>query len=177
VIPHATGRVLEVGLGTGLNIPFYNKDNVTKLWGLDPSPEMLRLAVPLVKASGIDVELLTAPAEVIPLEDNDVDTIIITYTLCTVSDAARALSSMRRVLKRSGQLIFCEHGLAPDASVRRWQRIVNPAWRLLSGGCHLNRPIPELIEANGFQIENLDTMYLPGWRPGSFNYWGWAKIR
>jgi ubiquinone/menaquinone biosynthesis C-methylase UbiE len=169
--------VLEVGLGTGLNIPFYNRDNVTKLWGLDPSPEMLRLAKPLVSASGIDVELLAAPAEDIPLGDDAVDTIMITYTLCTVSNTARALSSMRRVLKPGGQLIFCEHGLAPDTGVQRWQRIANPAWRLLSGGCCLNRRIPQLIETNGFQIEQLDTMYLPGWRPGSFNYWGWAKIR
>lgn len=123
---------------------------------------------------GIDVEFIGLPGDEIPLDDNSADTVLLTYTLCTIPDVMPALGQMRRVLRPGGKLIFCEHGAAPDARVRRWQDRVTPLWKRLGGGCHLNRPIPTLIASGGFRIEAVDTMYLPGWRPASFNYWGTA---
>ncbi len=177
VVPLAQGRVLEVGIGSGLNLAFYDATKVTKVWGLDPSPEMIQMAQEAARSTPIEVEFIELPSDEIPLEDNSVDTVLLTYTLCTISDAAPALRQMARVLRSGGQLIFCEHGIAPDASVRRWQDRINPIWKRFSGGCHLNRPIPALIEASGFSIKGMDTMYLPGWRPATFNYWGTATER
>lgn len=174
VVPRARGRVLEVGIGSGLNLPFYNPANVTKVWGLDPSPEMTRMAERIARAVRFDVEFISLPGDEIPLADDSVDTVLVTYTLCTIPETILALRQMRRVLRSDGELIFCEHGAAPDANVRRWQNRLTPLWRRLGGGCHLNRPIPALIEAGGFRITSLDTMYIPGWRPASFNYWGTA---
>jgi ubiquinone/menaquinone biosynthesis C-methylase UbiE len=177
VVPLARGRVLEVGIGSGLNLPFYDTSKVTKVWGLDPSPEMTRMAQKAARSTAIDVEFIGLPSDEIPLEDNSVDTVLLTYTLCTIPDTAPALRQMARVLRPGGELIFCEHGAAPDASVRRWQDRITPTWKRLGGGCHLNRPIPTLIEASGFRIKDIDTMYLPGWRPATFNYWGTATER
>ena len=174
VVPLAQGRVLEVGIGSGLNLPFYDVTKVTKVWGLDPSQEMTRMAREAAQSVGIDVEFIGLPGDEVPLDDNSADTVLLTYTLCTIPDVMPALRQMRRVLRPGGKLIFCEHGAAPDARVRRWQDRVNPLWKRLGGGCHLNREIPTLIESGGFRIEAVDTMYLPGWRPASFNYWGTA---
>lgn len=174
VVPRARGRVLEVGIGSGLNLPFYDRSKVTKIWGLDPSPEMTRMAARAARSLAIDLELIGLPAEQIPLEDHSVDTVVMTYTLCSIPDTTPALQQMARVLSPDGQLIFCEHGAAPDIGVRRWQDRLNPLWKRLGGGCNLNRPIPALIEDAGFRITSLETMYLPGWRPASFNYWGTA---
>jgi len=172
IVPFANGRVLEVGIGSGLNLPLYDPSKVTKIWGLDPSPELLKMAERTDRASGVDVEFLNLPAEEIPLENGSIDTVVITYTLCTISDVVEALGQVRRVLKTYGELLFCEHGLAPDERVRRWQRRMNPLWKRVGGGCHLDREIPLLIEKAGFRIRKMDTMYLPGWRPATFNYWG-----
>lgn len=177
VVPAARGRVLEIGIGSGLNLPFYERDNVQRVWGLDPSPEMLRMAAKASAQAPFDVDLLPAGSEDIPLEDDAVDTVVTTYTLCTIPDAVAALREMARVLKPGGRLLFCEHGLAPDAGVRRWQDRIDPLWRRLGGGCHLNRNIPELLREGGFGIERLETMYIPGWRPACFNYWGSATPR
>lgn len=174
VVPLAEGTVLEVGIGSGLNLPLYSSDRVTKVLGLEPSPDMTRLARRAAEDVDIEVEFLDCPGEAISLDRDAVDTVLLTYTLCTIPDAQKALSEMARVLKPGGRLIFCEHGAAPDASVRRWQDRVDPIWKRIAGGCHLNRPIPGLIEQGGFQISELDTMYLPGWRPATFNYWGTA---
>jgi ubiquinone/menaquinone biosynthesis C-methylase UbiE len=174
VVPLARGRVLEVGIGSGLNLPFYDRTKVTRVWGLDPSREMMRMARTAAQAVPFDVEFIGLPIEEIPLDDSAVDTVVVTYTLCTIPDTERALRQIGRVLKPGGELIFCEHGLAPDAGVRRWQDRINPIWKRLGGGCHLNRDIPELIRRGGFRIQGLETMYLPGWRPASFNYWGTA---
>jgi ubiquinone/menaquinone biosynthesis C-methylase UbiE len=174
VVPLARGRVLEVGVGSGLNFPFYDPTSVSKVWGLDPSPELIRMAEQAALAVPFEVEFIGLPSDVIPLADDSVDTVLITYTLCTIPDTTPALREMSRVLRPGGRLVFCEHGAAPDASVRRWQDRVNPLWRRLSGGCELNRPIPALIERGGFRIAGLDTMYIPGWRPACFNYWGIA---
>ena len=145
-----------------------------QVWALDPSAEMSALADRRVRQSGLPVELLFASAEDIPLADGIADTVLVTYTLCTLPDVRRALEEMGRVLKPGGELLFCEHGAAPDEAVRRWQDRLNPVWRALGGGCNLNRPIPSLIVDSGFRMRDLTSMYIPGWKPASFNYWGCA---
>ncbi|MBK6981568.1 MAG: class I SAM-dependent methyltransferase [Betaproteobacteria bacterium] len=177
VVPQARGRVLEVGIGSGLNLPFYDAAKVSKVWGLDPSQEMIGMARRAAASLPFEVEFIGLPGDEIPLDDASIDTVVVTYTLCTIPDAAAALRQIDRVLRPGGELIFCEHGEAPDAGVRRWQDRLNPVWKRLAGGCHLNRPIPALIEAGGFRITRLETMYVPGWRPASFNYWGAAVSR
>ena len=174
VVPLADGRVLEIGIGSGLNLPYYDPTKVAKVWGLDPSSDMTRMAETAARAAPFDVEFIGLPGAEIPLDDDSVDTVLITYTLCTIAETLPALRQMARVLKPGGKLVFCEHGAAPDASVRRWQDRLNPIWKRFGGGCHLNRAIPDLIEHGGFRITRMETMYIPGWRPASFNYWGAA---
>ena len=142
VVPLAAGRVLEVGMGSGLNIPYYDRDKVEFVWGLEPSTGMRRKARRNLRHAGFEVKWLDLPGEEIPLDDGSVDTVLLTYTLCTIPDWRQALGQMRRVMKPGGTLIFCEHGESPDARVRKWQERVNPVWKKVSGGCHLNRPIP-----------------------------------
>lgn len=175
VVPRAEGRVLEIGFGSGHNLPFYDARKVSRLWALEPSAEMRARAAERVAASAIPLEFLDLPGESIPLEDGAVDTVLVTYTLCTIPDVMTALSEMRRVLKPDGRMIFCEHGEAPDAGVRRWQRRLTPVWKAIGGGCHLGRPIPTLLSDGGFRVEGLQTMYLPSTpRFAGFNYWGEA---
>ena len=174
VIPRATGEVLEIGFGSGHNLPHYRAGAVSRLVALEPSEEMWALARPAVGRSPLPVEVVVASAEDVPLADASVDTVVATYTLCTVPDAGRALREARRVLRPGGRLLFCEHGEAPDEAVRRWQRRFDPIWTRLAGGCHLGRPIPSLVEAAGFCVVDLDSLYLPGWRPAAFNYRGEA---
>jgi len=174
VVPLASGRVLEIGIGSGLNIPFYSASKIEHLWGLDPSAEMWSIARKNAAQHHIDVEFIQSGAESIPLDNNSADTVIMTYTMCTIPEVNSALDEIRRVLKPGGKLIFCEHGLAPDKDVQRWQNRLNPAWKKLGGGCNLNRPIPQLMEQSGFQSSDMQTMYIPGWKPGCFNYWGTA---
>ncbi len=176
VVPLAQGKVLEIGIGSGLNVPYYDPAKVTKLWGLEPAAEMRRMAESAARTSPLEIEFIDRPGDEIPLEDQSVDTVLLTYTLCTIPDAVAALRDMARVLRPGGQLIFCEHGAAPDASVRRWQDRVNPIWKRLGGGCNLNRKIPDLIEQGGYRIQGLESMYLPGWRPATFSYWGTATL-
>ena len=174
VVPRARGRGLEVGIGSGHNLPLYDGERVEHVWGVDPSPEIWRLAAQRARDLPFDVEFVEASAEEMPLEDNSADTAMVTYSLCTIPNAAAALGEIRRVLRSGGELVFCEHGLSPDESVRRWQNRLQPIWGKLSGGCHMNRAIPELIEASGFEIRELQMMYVPGPRMMSFNYWGTA---
>ena len=175
IVHLAEGDVLEIGFGSGLNLPFYDKDKVRKVFGLEPSAGMRRKAQPNVDASGINVEFIDLPGEEIPLESSSVDTVLVTFTLCSIDDAVTALEGMRRVLKPGGKLLFCEHGAAPDAGVRRWQDRLNPGWKRFSGGCNMNRDIPALIERGGFRIATDERMYIPGLRILSYNYWGTAK--
>jgi ubiquinone/menaquinone biosynthesis C-methylase UbiE len=177
VVPLAEGEVLEIGVGSGLNFPFYDPDKVERVFALEPSEAMLEKAKPRIEAAPFPVEPLGLEGERIPLDDASVDTVLVTYTLCTIPGVVAALEGMRRVLKPSGKLVFCEHGLAPDAGVARWQARLNPLWKRIGGGCNLNRDIPALVKEGGFRIETLDTMYLPGpkmIRFSSFNYWGTA---
>ncbi len=176
VVPQARGEVLEIGIGSGLNLPFYDGAKVSKVWGLEPSAEMRVKAAKVAAKAAVPVSFLDLPGEEIPLDDGVVDTVLVTYTLCTIPDVAAALKQMRRVLKPDGKLIFCEHGQAPDASVRRWQDRLNPIWGKFSGGCHLNRPIDALVKQAGFQIETLDTGYIASPKFAGFNYWGTAKL-
>lgn len=176
VVPLAEGKVLEVGMGGALNLPFYDPGKVDLVWGLEPSEGMRRLAGKKLQKSPIEMRWLAAPAGKVPLDDESVDTVLLTYTLCTISDWRAALQQMRRVLKPEGRLIFCEHGAAPDENVRRWQARLTPCWKRIAGGCHLDRPIPEYIEEGGFRITGVDSAYLRGVpRIAGFNYWGSAR--
>ncbi|MGE0159342.1 MAG: class I SAM-dependent methyltransferase [Gemmatimonadales bacterium] len=174
VIPFARGRVLEIGIGSGLNLPFYDAARVERLLGLDPSPQMRRMAAKAAARAAFDVDFVSTSSEEIALDDESVDTVVTTYTLCTIPDAVRALRETARVLKPGGRLLFCEHGLAPDASVRRWQHRANTWWGRIGGGCNLDRDIPALLKDGGFRVERLETAYVAGWRPASFTYWGSA---
>lgn len=174
VVPQAKGRVLEVGIGTGLNMPYYDQSKVTKITGLDPAVQMHRLANERIARAGLQVEIIGVSAEKIPLDDASFDTVLLTYTLCSISDPVAALKEMRRVLAPNGKLIFCEHGRAPDESVRRWQDRLTPYWKKFTGGCHLNRDVPAILHQAGFQCPDMQSMYFPGPRALTFNYWGEA---
>jgi len=177
IVPRAEGDVLEIGFGSGLNVPYYDKQKVRKVFGLEPSEGMRKLAADKVAESEIDIEFIDLPGDEIPLDANSVDTVLVTYTLCTIPNVAAALEGMRRVLKPGGVLLYCEHGKAPDASVLRWQNRLNPAWEKIGGGCNINRDIPALIEDNGFIITSDERMYVPGPRILSYNFWGSADAR
>lgn len=174
IVPHATGRVLEIGIGTGRNLPYYDKDKLEALYGLDPAAAMHRLARKRIRESGIDVHLLTLSAEEIPEPDGSFDTLVMTFTLCSIAEPVKAVREMKRVLRPGGKLLFCEHGLAPDASVRKWQQRLTPIWKPFAGGCHLDRDITALLREGGLRIAELETLYLPGPKALTFNYWGTA---
>ena len=176
VVPLAEGVVLDVGIGSGLNIPFYDMNKIDKVLGLDPSEELNNIAEGVAEENEVNIDFMLCGAEDIPLPDNHVDTLLVTYTMCTIPEVAEANKEMLRVLKPGGKLIFCEHGLAPDANVAKWQNRINPIWGKIAGGCSLNRNIPELITAAGFEITNLEQMYLPSTpRFAGYNFWGTAS--
>ncbi len=176
VVPRASGRVLEIGIGSGLNLAHYDRTRVGELIGLEPSPELRRIAERRARAAGLDVQWLGLEAERIPLPDQSVDSIVVTYTLCTIDDAAAAVSEMRRVLAPGGELLFSEHGRAPDAKVARMQDRLTPYWSRFAGGCRLNRDIPTLLRSGGFTLDELETMYLPG-APRAMGYTFWGRAR
>ena len=173
VVPMAEGVVLEVGIGSGLNIPYYDSTKISAIIGLDPSEELNNMAKKVAADKSLEVDFILGSAEAIPLPDNHVDSVLVTYTMCTIPDALSANKEMRRVLKPGGKMIFCEHGLAPDANVSKWQNRIDPYWGKIAGGCHLNRNIPALITEAGFEIESMEQMYLPSTpRFAGYNYWG-----
>jgi ubiquinone/menaquinone biosynthesis C-methylase UbiE len=174
VIGAAEGRVLEIGVGSGMNLPFYRAP-VQEILALEPAPRLLTMAKNASRAPGMPIDFLEASAETIPLDQHSVDTVVTTWTLCSIPQAAAALAEMRRVLRPGGKLLFAEHGQAPDASVRRWQDRLTPAWRYIGGGCHLNRPIRSMIEVAGFRIDRIETGYIPGPKPMTFMYEGGAR--
>jgi len=169
----ARGRVLEIGVGSGLNFALYGKQ-VEFVYGIDPSPRLLSIARRRAAASGVPVELLLGSANAIPLADNAIDTIVMTWTLCSIPDPLAALREMRRVLKPNGNLCFVEHGLSPEPSVERWQHRLTPPWRCIAGGCHLDRKMDDLIRQSGFDLTDLHQEYAPGPRAMSYMYQGCA---
>ena len=170
----ARGSVLEIGIGSGLNLPFYHRE-IESLVGIDPSRELLTLARTHTSWVHFPVKLMEGGAEQLPLEAGAIDSVVMTWTLCSVAAPERVLAEARRVLPPGGALIFVEHGQAPEAGVRRWQDRLTPCWRRLAGGCHLNRPIDRLIAQAGFKMAELETGYLvKGPRVATYHYLGRA---
>lgn len=174
VIPLAHGQVLEVGMGTGLNVPYYDQGRVKRVVGVDPALQMHALARKRVQRAGLNVEMVGLSAERLPLEDASFDTVVCTYTLCSIPQPMQALAEMRRVLKPGGQLLFSEHGVAPDEAVRRWQKRLQPVWGAIAGGCQLSADIPKLLSSSGFDTQ-LQSGYLGRPRFVGYHYWGVAR--
>ena len=175
VVPQAEGRVLEIGIGTGLNLSFYDAQKVSAIVGVDPAAQMQGKARERAEQIAIPVEMIALELGQIQAEDASFDSIVCTFTLCTIPDPIAALEEMRRVLKPGGKLLFSEHGRAPDLKVRLWQDRITPLWKPLAGGCHLNRDIPQLLRDGGFNIRELASRYLPGPRPMTWVWHGWAS--
>ncbi|MCQ0110120.1 class I SAM-dependent methyltransferase [Zhouia amylolytica] len=177
IVPLAHGNVLEIGVGSGLNLPFYDNEKVKHLIAIDPSLEVWKQNNNDPKILGLQFDFLRAYADNLPIENNAIDTVVTTYTMCSIKNLEQTFIELRRVLKPSGKLLFYEHGKAPDKNIQKWQNRINPLWRRLGGGCNLNRDIPDIINKNGFIIPDLHTMYIPGWKPASFNFWGTAYLK
>ena len=173
VIPQATGRVLEIGIGTGLNLPFYDRARIKSIVGVDPGLQMHKLALKRSVAAGLKIELVGISAEKLPVADASFETVVSTYTLCTIPDPIAALKELRRALVPGGKLLFSEHGRSPDANVLKWQNRLQPYWMKVAGGCRLNRDIPALLEESGFRPE-VQSRYIPGPKILSYHYWGEA---
>jgi len=174
VIAAAQGRVLEIGVGSGLNLPLYPA-RVREVVALELSPRLLAMSRRLASRLSLPVKFIQGSAEIIPLKTGSIDTVVTTWTLCTIPAVIEALREMRRTLDPNGQLLFVEHGLAPDNNVRKWQDWLTPAWKRIGGGCHLNRPIRASIEDAGFAIQQIETGYMKGPKPMTFLYEGRAK--
>ena len=175
VVPLAEGKVLEIGIGSGLNLPFYDKTKVDEIWGLDPSEELSEMARAVAIQEGMEVNFISSGAEEIPLPDDHFDSVLITYTMCTIPEVMRANTEIRRVLKNQGKMIFCEHGAAHDDNIRKWQKRINPFWGKIAGGCNIDRNIPSLIQDSGFDIIEIEEMYLPNTpKIAGYNFWGYA---
>ena len=176
VVPLVSGAVLEIGMGAGHNLPYYDTQRVSSVVGIDPCRTSWGLAQPRAQGLGVPLDFVEGSAEDMPLEDAQFDSVLMTFSLCTIPNAQAALAEIHRVLKPGGQLVFCEHGQAPDDTVVKWQNRVNPLWRRLLGGCNLNRPILDWIKGSGFMLQSVDQMYLPGTpRIAGFNVWGTAQ--
>ena len=178
VVPLAEGKVLEIGIGSGLNLPFYEKSKIDEVWGLDPSEELSAMARIVADQESIEVNFISSGAEEIPLPDDHFDSVLVTYTMCTIPEVLRANQEIRRVLRVGGKMIFCEHGEAPDENIRKWQKRINPFWGKIAGGCNINRKIPSLIKDSGFDIVEMEEMYLPNTpKIAGYNYWGFALAK
>ncbi len=172
----AEGRILEIGVGSGHNFRYYS-ERADHVIGLDPSPKLLSMARETIRSRALPfpVELLQASAEAIPLRSGSLDTVVTTWTLCTIPNVTSALAEMCRVLKPDGRFLFVEHGLSPDPAVRRWQDRLTPIWKRISGGCHLNRAISQLVQDAGFRIDRIETGYMKGLKPMTYMYEGFAR--
>jgi len=172
----ADGRILEIGVGSGHNFRYYS-ERANHVIGLDPSPKLLSMARETIRSQAFPfpVELLQASAEAIPLRSGSLDTVVTTWTLCTIPNVTSALAEMCRVLKPDGRFLFVEHGLSPDPAVRRWQDRLTPIWKRISGGCHLNRAISQLVQDAGFRIDRIETGYMKGPQPMTYMYEGFAR--
>jgi SAM-dependent methyltransferase len=175
VVPQAQGEVLEIGCGGGLNFPLYRRGQVRGVTGVEPAPPMLDRARQAVERSTVPVELVEAAAEALPFPDRSFDTVVTTFTLCSVRDHGASLAELRRVLRPNGRLIFCEHGLAPEPGVQRWQRRIEPLWKRLAGGCHLTRPVRAAVAEAGFELISGDARYLPAPKVFGWAEWGAAR--
>ncbi len=175
-LPQARGDVLEIGIGSGLNLRFYSQE-VHHVYGVDPSVELQRIAQKRASAAPFEVTFLPQSAEEpLPLADSSIDTVVVTWTLCSIPNPVLALQQMRRVLKASGRMIYIEHGRSADSGVKAWQDWLTPLWKRIGGGCHLNRKVDDLVRAAGFQITEQKTFYVPGPRPMTYTYQGFARV-
>ncbi len=174
LIPLAEGNVLEVGIGSGLNLPYYGRS--VKVTGLDPSLELQIMAREVAAREHVDVNFLGLSGEAIPADDNSFDTVVMTWTLCTIPEPMTALAEIRRVLKPGGKVVFAEHGESPDANITKWQARINPCWKVIGGGCNLNRRIPDLYQGSGFSFDDMERGYLEGPKVATYNYRGIARI-
>lgn len=174
LVPLAEGKVLEIGIGSGLNLPFY--DSNVQVTGVDPSAELQVYAQDIANSRGMNVEFLTQGGEEIPADDNSFDSVVMTWTLCTIPEPQKALAEIKRVLKPEGKILFAEHGEAPDPGVVKWQNRINPVWNVIGGGCNLNRKIEQLYTGGGFSFADIERGYIPGPRWATYNYRGVAKV-
>ena len=175
IVPGAAGRVLELGIGMGLNLPFYDPAKVQSVTGVDPAAELRAIAKAAPRDPRLSVTVEDGTAEALPFADASFDCVVCTFTLCSVADPARALGEARRVLKPGGRFLFCEHGLSPEPDVARWQRRIEPIWKRIAGGCHLTRPVASAIEGAGFKVRQVETMYVPSTpKIAAWNEWGAA---
>jgi SAM-dependent methyltransferase len=175
VVPRAEGRVLELGIGLGLNLGFYDAAKVDSVTGVDPAAELRAAALAAPRDPALKVTVEDGTAEALPFAAGSFDCVVCTFTLCSVQAPAAALAEARRVLKPGGRFLFCEHGLAPEPGVAKWQRRIEPVWKRIAGGCHLTRPVTSAIEAAGFRVTRKDSMYVPRTpRFAGWNEWGEA---
>jgi ubiquinone/menaquinone biosynthesis C-methylase UbiE len=177
VIPQARGEVLEIGIGSGHNLEFYDSEKVRSVIGVDPSLETWKEHDVSINDLNFHFQYVQAFAQDLPFENNAFDSVVITYSLCSIHEHEKIFTEIRRVLKPTGFMHFCEHGKAPDKWVERWQNWITPIWKRFGGGCHLNKDIPKIITDHGMSISRLNEDYIPGWKPASFNYWGHAQVR
>ncbi len=175
IIPKARGKVVEIGMGSCRNLPFYDAAQVSQIIGVEPDAYIWKRGAALRQTCAIPITHLDLEGEKLPLGDGLADSIVVTYALCTIADPVAALKEMRRVLKPDGQILFCEHGKAPDPVVARWQRRIDPVWKRIAGGCHSGRDIPALMTQAGLKITTLEALYIPGPKVLGFNYWGTAQ--
>ncbi|MGM0475351.1 MAG: class I SAM-dependent methyltransferase [Bacteroidota bacterium] len=174
VIPLARGEVLEIGIGAGHSLPLYDGSKVKHLTAIDPLEKLWKKRKTELSELEFDVKYIRGTADHIPAKNSTYDTVVVTYTLCSIRYIDRTLQEIHRVMKPGGKLVFSEHGLAPDRGLRMWQNLINPLWKRIGGGCHLNRDVPAILERNGFRTDNMKSGYLPGWKATSYNYWGSA---
>jgi ubiquinone/menaquinone biosynthesis C-methylase UbiE len=176
IIPKAIGRVLEIGIGSGLNFKYYNQSKVSEVFAVEPDSILLNKAKINAQKNNISLNIQNISAEKLPFENNMFDTIISTYTMCSISNLSMALTEIKRVIKSNGKLIFSEHGKAPDGNIYRWQKRLNPIQKRIAGGCQLDVNIPIVIENSGFELSELNSMYIPGPKFLSYHYWGSASL-
>jgi ubiquinone/menaquinone biosynthesis C-methylase UbiE len=174
VVPFATGHVIEIGIGSGLNLPHYDSTKIEKVTGVDPDEYIWKRSQKRRDAAKFPVERIGLSGEEIPMSENSVDTVVVTYSLCTIPDPVKALREMRRVLKPGGDILFCEHGKSSEPRIVKWQNRIDPIWSKLAGGCHSGRDIPDLIAQAGLETTELYQGYIPGPKILAYNYWGRA---
>ena len=176
VIPNAEGRVLEIGIGSGLNLDFYDKKKISHIFSVEPDCILLEKAKKRAKHNSINLHIEALSAEELPFESNFFDTVVSTYTMCSIEKINQVMHEIKRVMKKDSKFIFSEHGKSPDENVLKWQKRLNPIWSRIGGGCHLDKDIPGIILNSNFKIPKIESMYVPGPKFSSYHYWGHAII-